>query len=71
MADPRVDAAAIDAVEQLSRFYGVQHRRLTLAGGVTGPAYRRGRIVRHHLPDDEPVEQMADGRQALLDGRCR
>lgn len=39
----------INAVEQLPRLDRVEHRRLALFRGMTGTAYRRGRIVRHDL----------------------
>jgi len=48
-------------------------RHAGLAGGrdVLRPAHRRGRVVRHHLADHQPVEQHADRRQVLLDARRR
>lgn len=61
----------IDAVEQLARLGRIEHRRPALFRGVTGPAHRRSRVVRHDLASDEPVEQVADRGQPLLDGRCR
>ena len=34
-------------------------------------AHRTGRVKWHDLADNQPVEQHADGRQVLLDGRRR
>jgi hypothetical protein len=36
---------------------------------VPGPADRRGRIDRHDLAGDQPVEQMTDRGKPLLDAR--
>jgi hypothetical protein len=36
---------------------------------MLGAAHGVGRVGGQHLADDEPVEQMADGGQVLLDGR--
>jgi hypothetical protein len=38
---------------------------------VPGPAHRAGRIDRHHLAGDEPIEQVADRGEPLLDARRR
>ncbi len=61
----------IDAVEQLPGFARIEHRGLALARCITRSAHGRGRIVRHDLAGDEPVEQVADRRELLLDGRRR
>jgi hypothetical protein len=61
----------IDAVEQLPRLGCIEHRRAALFRGMGGPAHRRSRVVRHDLAGDEPVEQVADRGQLLLDGRRR
>jgi hypothetical protein len=38
---------------------------------MPGPAHRRGRVDRHRLAGDEPIEQMADRGEPLLDTRRR
>jgi hypothetical protein len=38
---------------------------------MPGPAHRAGRIDRHNLAGDQPIEQMADCGEPLLDARCR
>ena len=38
---------------------------------MPGPAHRAGRIDRHHLAGDEPIEQVADRGEPLLDARRR
>ena len=35
------------------------------------PAHRGGGVERHHLAHYQPVEQVADGGELLLDRRCR
>jgi hypothetical protein len=50
---------------------GQQHRRLAALHDVAWAARRCGRVGRHDLADNEPVEQMADRRQPLLGGRRR
>ena len=57
----------VDAVEQLPRLGGIEHRRLALAHDMRRPAHGRGRINRHHLAGHQPVEQVADGGELLLD----
>ena len=46
-----------------------EHRRLAGFDAMGGAAHRGSRIDRHHLPRHQPVEQMPDCGQALLDGR--
>jgi hypothetical protein len=61
----------VDAVEQLAGLGRLQHRRLALFHDVLRAAHGCGRVDRHDLPRHQPVEQMADGGQALLDRGCR
>ena len=63
--------ADVDAVEQLAGLERVEHGRPPLAHAVGGPADRGGRVERHDLPGDEPVEQVSEGGQAQLGGRRR
>ena len=58
-----------DAVEQLARFLGLQHRRLALAHHMRRAAHRGRRINRHDLAVDQPVKQVADGGEPELGGR--
>jgi hypothetical protein len=53
-----------------ARIGRVEHRRLPADDDMTGPAHRAGRVDRHNLAGDEPVEQMADCGEPLLDARC-
>ena len=59
----------VDAVEQRARFGRIEHRRLPGRHDVPGPAHRCGRVDRHDLAGDEPIEQMADRGEPLLDAR--
>ena len=61
----------LDAGEQSARLVLAQDRRLAALDDVLGAAHRMRRVDRQHLADDEPVEQHADRRQVLLDGRPR
>jgi hypothetical protein len=53
---------------QLTCLAWLQHRRLALADDVLRAAHRCGRIERHDLARHQPVEQMADRGEGLLDG---
>ena len=59
----------VDAVEQRARFRRIEHRRLPGRHDVPGPAHRGGRVDRHDLAGDQPVEQVADRGEPLLDAR--
>jgi len=62
----------IDAFQQLARFRWIEHRRLPTGDDVTRPANSVRRVERHHLAVDQPVEQMAQRCEPLLDrGRCK
>jgi len=62
----------IDAVQQLARFRWIEHRRLPTGDDVTRPPNTVRRVEGHHLAVDQPVEQMAQRREPLLDrGRCK
>jgi hypothetical protein len=56
----------IDAVEQCARLGGIEHRRLSAGDDVPRPAHRAGRVDRHDLTGDEPIEQMSDRGELLL-----
>lgn len=59
--------AHVNAVQQRTGFGGSQDRRLALPGAVAGPTHRGRRVGRNHLPGDQPVKQVPQGGQALLD----
>jgi hypothetical protein len=61
----------VDPIEQRARFRGIEHRNLSGRYHVPGPVRRRGRVDRHHLAGDEPVEQVTDRGETLLDARRR
>ena len=63
--------ARVDAVQQAPGLDRRQYRCLAGFNDVFGAAHRAGRVERDHLADHQPVEQHADGRQVLLDGRRR
>jgi hypothetical protein len=52
-----------------ARFGGIEHRRLSGRHHVPGPAHRWRRVDRHHLAGHQPVEQVADRGEPLLDAR--
>jgi hypothetical protein len=47
----------------------IEHRRLPGRHDVPGPTHGRSRVDRHDLAGDEPVEQVADRGEPLLDAR--
>lgn len=57
------------AVEQRARLGWIEYRSLAGFDDMRGAAHRAGRIDRHHLAGDQPVEQMPHGRELLLDRR--
>jgi hypothetical protein len=59
----------VDAVEELARLGRVQYRRFAGFYDVLRAAHGHGRVHRHDLADDQPIEQMADGGEMLFDGR--
>ena len=63
--------ARVDTVQQAPGLDRRQHRCLAGFNDVFGAAHRAGRVERDHLADHQPVEQHADGRQVLFDGRRR
>ena len=65
-ADHRRD---VDSIQELARLLGGQHRRPAALHDMARAAHRGGRVDRHHLAGHQPVEQVADRGQALLDGR--
>lgn len=65
-ADRRV---GLDARQQLPGLGRVEHRGLAGAHAVPGAAHRGGRIQCNHLPRHQPVKEMAQRGQALLDRR--
>jgi hypothetical protein len=50
-----------------ARLRRIEHRRLPAGDDVPGPAHRAGRVDRHDLAGDEPVEQVTDRGEPLLD----
>jgi hypothetical protein len=58
----------VNAVEQ-PRFRRMERRRLPRSNDVAVPTHRAGRIDRHDLAGDKPVEKMADRGEPLLDAR--
>jgi hypothetical protein len=58
----------VDSIEELPRLCRIEDRRLSPANAMRWPANGGGRIGRHDLAHDQPVEQMADRGQVLL--RC-
>ena len=50
-----------------ARFGWIEHRRLTRRHDVPRPAHRVPRIDRHDLAVDQPIEQMPQRREPLLD----
>jgi len=59
----------IDAVEQRPRFYRIEHRRLPGCHDVPRPAHRAGRVDWHDLAGHQPIEQVTDRSEPLLDAR--
>ena len=59
----------VDAVEQLARLLGIQHRGLAGLDDVLRAADRMRRIGGDDLAGDQPVEQHADRGEVLLDRR--
>jgi hypothetical protein len=64
-------SSRLDAVEERACLGRIEHRRLAGFNEVGGAAHRGGRVDRHDLAGHQPVEQMAQRGQALLDGRGR
>jgi hypothetical protein len=58
-----------DAVEQIARFLGRQHGRLTLLDGVFRAAHGVGRVHVQDVARHQPIEQHTQRGQVLLDGR--
>jgi hypothetical protein len=58
-------------LQQLAPLAALEHRRLAGFHDMLRTADRRGRIRRHHLAGDQPVEQHPDRGQLLLDRRRR
>jgi hypothetical protein len=61
----------VSMLSSSARFRWIEHRRLPGRHDVPGPAHRRGRVDRHDLAGDQPVEQVTDRGQPLLDARRR
>ena len=59
------------AIEELSRLLGRQHRGLALRDDMLWTPNGGGRVVGHHLADHQPIEEHADGGETLLDGGRR
>ena len=54
---------------QLAPFLAVEHRRLAGFHDMLRPAHGGGRIHRHDLAGDQPVEQHPHGGELLLHAR--
>ena len=61
--------AGRDAVDQLAPLGAIEHRRLAGLHHVLRPAHGGGRVDRHHLAGDQPVEQHAHRGELLLHAR--
>jgi len=59
----------LDAVEELPRLVGAEHRRLALLDDVLRTANGCCGVHRYDLADNEKVEEHADGGEVLLYGR--
>jgi hypothetical protein len=59
----------VDAVEQLPRFRCVEYRPFSPFQRYDWAAHGRGRVVRHDLAGEQPVGQVTDRREPLLDSR--
>jgi hypothetical protein len=57
----------VDAVKQRPRFGGIEHRGLSGRDDVARPAHSVRRVDRHDLAIDQPVKQVAQRREPLLD----
>ncbi len=60
-----------DGIQQPPPFVAFKHRRLAGVHDVLGTAHGGGRVVRHDLAGDQPVEQHPHGGELLLHGRRR
>ena len=58
-----------DRVEQFAPLLAVEHRRLAGFYDVLRTAHGRGRVCRHNLAGDEPIEQHPHGGELLLHAR--
>jgi len=50
----------INGIDQHPGLNGCEHRRLAFFNDMLWPPDRAGRVDRHHLPHDQPVEQHPD-----------
>ena len=57
----------VDHIEQAPRFVGRQHRRLAPPLAMRRPAHRRGGVHRHDMARHQPIEQVTDAGELLLD----
>jgi hypothetical protein len=53
-----------------ARFRGIKYRRLPRRHYMPGPAHRVRRVDRYDLTVDQPIEQVTQRREALLDRWC-
>jgi hypothetical protein len=58
----------INTIQKGAGFGRFQYRDLALAHDVFRATHRRSRIHRYDLADHQPVKEMADSGEALLDG---
>jgi hypothetical protein len=57
----------IDAVEQRARLGRIEHRGLSRRDDVPGAVHRVCRVDRYNLAIDQPIEQVPQRREPLLD----
>jgi hypothetical protein len=62
---------AVSMLSSSARFQRIEHRRLPGRHDVPRPAHRRGGVDCRDLAGDEPVEQMTNRGEPLLDARRR
>jgi hypothetical protein len=60
-----------NGVDKLAPFFGIQHRSLAGFHNVLRATHGRGRVHRHDLAGDQPIEQHPHRSELLLHVRCR
>jgi len=56
----------VSMLSSSARFSRIEHRRLSGRDNVARPAHRPGRVDRHDLAGDQPIEQVADCGEPCL-----
>jgi hypothetical protein len=67
----RPRSAGVDRRQQLAHFTGFEDGRFTLLDAMLRPPDGMGRIGRHDLALDQPIEKHTDGREVLFHGGFR